>query len=82
MPRTPDRSPGEASEEGTNYENLAPGNDPPTVGGVRMVNGEFRMRDSLGVFNPRTDLITEIGIITVAGSLVYRDIGELVVQSA
>ena len=54
MPRTPDRSPGEEDQEGTIYENWAPGNDPPALGGVRLVDGEFRMRDSVGVFNPRT----------------------------
>lgn len=56
MGLTPDRRPGEANEEGTVYENLAVGNDPPTVGGVRLVNGAFRMRDAIGVFNPRTNL--------------------------
>jgi hypothetical protein len=54
MPSTPDRHPGEEDEEGTVYENLTPGNDPPVLGGVRMVNGAFRMRDSVGVFDPRT----------------------------
>lgn len=52
MARTPDRHPGEEDEEGTVYENLAPGNDPTAVGGVRMVNGAFRMKDSVGVFDP------------------------------
>ena len=51
---TPDRRPGENDEEGTVYENLTPGNDPPALGGVRMVNGDFRMRDQIGVFNPRS----------------------------
>jgi hypothetical protein len=54
MGTTPDRHQGESDEEGTVYENLAPGNDPPALGGQRMVNGDFRMRDQLGVFNPRT----------------------------
>lgn len=54
MPRTPDRRPGEADEEGTIYENLAPGNDPVTSGEVRFVNGAFRLKDSIGVFNPRS----------------------------
>jgi hypothetical protein len=52
MPRTPDRSPGEEDEEGTIYENLTPGNDPTVVGGVRMVNGVFRLKDSVSVFDP------------------------------
>lgn len=59
MARTPDRSPGEEDEEGTIYENLSPGNDPPLLGGVRMVDGSFRMRDAAGVFDPRTLTDTE-----------------------
>lgn len=51
---TPDRRPGEADEEGTVYENLSPGSDPTTLGGVRLVNGDFRMKDQFGVFNPRS----------------------------
>lgn len=54
MPRTPDRSPGEEDQEGTIYENWTAGNDPPTLGGVRLVDGSFRMRDAGGVFDPRT----------------------------
>lgn len=53
MPRTPDRHPGEAYEEGTIYENRSAGNDPVELGGVRLVDGDFRMLDSIGVFNPR-----------------------------
>jgi len=52
MPRTPDRSPGEEDEEGTIYENLTPGNDPTVTGGMRMVNGVFRLKDSVSVFDP------------------------------
>lgn len=53
MALTPDRHQGESDEEGTVYENLAPGNDPTALGGQRFVNGDFRMKDQLGVFNPR-----------------------------
>lgn len=53
MGTTPDRHQGESDEEGVVYENLAPGNDPTALGGQRFVNGEFRMKDQLGVFNPR-----------------------------
>jgi hypothetical protein len=59
MPATPDRHPGEEDEEGSVYENLTPGNDPPALGGVRMVDGAFRMRDAQGVFDPRTLSDTE-----------------------
>lgn len=54
MALTPDRRPGEADEEGVVYENLAPGNDPPTAGGVRYVDGAFRLKDAIGVYDPRT----------------------------
>jgi len=52
MPKTPDRFPGEADEEGLLLEEA--GSDPTTVGGMRLVGGDFRLRDSAGVFNPRT----------------------------
>lgn len=54
MTITPDRRPGESDEEGTVYENLAPGNDPTSTGGIRLVAGDFRLRDQYGVFNPRS----------------------------
>lgn len=63
MARTPDRHPGEEDEEGTVYENLAPGNDPPSLGGVRFVDSAFRMRDADGVFNPRTLTDTEYSAV-------------------
>ena len=53
MAITPDRHQGESDEEGTVYENLPPGNDPTALGGQRLVNGDFRMKDQFGVFNPR-----------------------------
>lgn len=52
MPRTPDRFPGEADEEGLLLEETD--SDPTIVGGMRLVGGDFRLRDSAGVFNPRT----------------------------
>ena len=53
MPLTPDRHPGECSEEGTVYDNLSSGQDPTVAGGFRYVNGNFSLRDSIGLFNPR-----------------------------
>lgn len=50
MGTTPDRHPGEQDEEGTVYENWPAGNDPPSLGGLRLVDGAFRARDALGVF--------------------------------
>jgi hypothetical protein len=60
MPTTPDRHQGESDEEGTVYENLTPGNDPTTTGGLRYVDGDFRMKDQYGVFNPRSGTTTDL----------------------
>jgi hypothetical protein len=57
MGRTPDRSPGEADEEGIVLTNLGPGNDPSALGGMRYVNGAFRLKDALGVFDPRPSVL-------------------------
>lgn len=54
MARTPDRTPGPSIEEETQYEDRGVGNDPTIPGALRYVNGEFRMLDGAGVFNPRT----------------------------
>lgn len=54
MPRTPDRHPGESDDEGIVLENMSPGQDPTTAGGIRYVDGSFKLKDSTGVFNPRT----------------------------
>jgi len=56
MARTPDRRPGEADEEGIVLENRSPGDNPTAAGGIRYVNGAFSFRDSLGLFNPRSQL--------------------------
>ena len=56
MARTPDRRPGEADEEGLVLENRGPGQNPTIAGGIRYVNGAFSFRDSLGLFNPRSQL--------------------------
>jgi hypothetical protein len=53
MARTPDRRPGESDEEGIVFENRPAGQDPPLSGGFRYVTGSFRLRDKLGVFDPR-----------------------------
>jgi len=56
MARTPDRRPGESDEEGIVLENRASGDTPSIAGGIRFVNGAFSFRDSLGLFNPRSQL--------------------------
>lgn len=53
MARTPDRRPGESDEEGIILENRAPGDDPTIVGGIRYVDGAFRLKDAIGVYDPR-----------------------------
>ena len=59
MARTPDRSPwGPAREEEIIMEDRAADGDPTDVGGIRFVNGSYRMRDAQGVFNPRN--MTEV----------------------
>jgi hypothetical protein len=52
MTGTPDRFPG--SREETELLLRDQGSDPTEAGATRYVSGDFRMRDSLGVFNPRT----------------------------
>lgn len=54
MAKTPDRRPGESDEEGIILENRDPGDFPSLSGGIRYVNGSFSLRDSLGLFNPRS----------------------------
>lgn len=67
MPLTPDRHPGESDDEGLILENLSPGNDPTALGGARLVNGDFRMKDQFGVFNPRN-----------AATAVHRELRHLI----
>ena len=51
MGRTPDRSPGPALEEETQYSDQT---TPAVIpGAVRYTNGAFSMRDSVGEFDPR-----------------------------
>lgn len=59
MSRTPDRRPGESDEEGIVLEDRPAGDYPSSTGGMRYVDGQFRFRDSIGIFNPRSN--TEIG---------------------
>lgn len=54
MAKTPDRRPGESDEEGIILENRDPGDFPSLSGGIRYVNGSFSLRDSIGLFNPRS----------------------------
>ena len=73
MAKTPDRTPGESDEEGTIY--ISQGSDPSVAGGVRYVGSDFRMKDGLGVFNPRyTDEMAQDAIgAMVDSSIIYVD---------
>lgn len=53
MPQTPDRHPGPLIED-DEIILTEQASDPPDAGGVRYVGGAFRMKDVLGVFNPRS----------------------------
>lgn len=81
MPKTPDRYPGEAEEEGLVFEEAS--EDPVQVGGIRLVGGAFRMKDESGVFNPRTGgsgLDINSVIWDLAGGIVYALDGTAVVR--
>lgn len=52
MSKTPDRFPGEREDEGLVISDE--GIDPDKLGEVRYSAGDFKMKDHLGVFNPRT----------------------------
>lgn len=56
MPQTPDRHPGALDEEEIQFEDRAADGDPTVTGAMRFVSGAFRLRDSIGVFNPRTGI--------------------------
>jgi hypothetical protein len=57
--------------------------DPPELGFVRLVNGEFKFVDSLGMFNPRTggdsDLLGR-AIFKVDGGMIYSTVGAVLIK--
>lgn len=53
MPQTPDRHPGAMIEDDEIILKETSG-DPTEIGGIRHVGGAFRMKDSTGVFDPRS----------------------------
>jgi hypothetical protein len=59
MGQTPDREPGESDDEGIVLETWTAGNDPSAAGGIRYVVDAFRLRDALGVYDPRRDSLNE-----------------------
>lgn len=54
MARTPDRFPGTREEEEVCYTDRTADGDPTDERAVRYVSSEFRMKDAIGVFNPRS----------------------------
>ena len=75
---TPDRFPGVREEEEISFSEDTV--DPVTTGNMKYVNGDFRMKDDTGVFNPRGgfdvdtivvsdgDVVTSGGCVVVSGS--------------
>jgi len=65
MPRTPDSFAGESLEEGTIYDNRPAGEEPTESGGVRFVDGSFSLRDSVGLYNPRSTSVHPVHLDTI-----------------
>lgn len=74
MSQTPNRFPGEVSTEGVVLDDRPAGEYPSALGGCRLVGGSFFLRDSIGVFNPRTGGWSEDQLVT------QRSAGSVVVQ--
>lgn len=53
MPRTPDRRSGTLEEEEILLDDRTSDGDPIDERAIRYVNGAFRLKDSIGVFDPR-----------------------------
>lgn len=71
---TPDRFPGPREEEEFILDSLSV--DPTNEGAMRYVNGSFRLRDTIGVFNPRTGG----GGLAEDDILVSRGTGEVLIS--
>lgn len=54
MPTTPDRNAGTREEEELLLDDRTADGDPADERAMRYVGGEFRLKDSIGVFNPRS----------------------------
>lgn len=78
MPTTPDRFPGAREED--EIQLTEDTTDPTTNGAVRYVSGDFRMRDSSGVFNPRNGSSFDVDTIVVSGGAVVTSGGNVVVS--
>jgi len=82
MVRTPDRFPGEREEDiGVILDSQS--EEPQSEGEIRNVNGNIHMKDSLGVFNPRTGgsaTTFENLILTTDGGVIYSSTGGYVLK--
>ena len=67
MGRTPDAAAGPRYEEELRME--AQIEDPTVLGGIRLVGGEIRVRDSEGVYNPRN--ATSVAGATGVGQILF-----------
>lgn len=75
---TPDRFDGPAYEEELQLEESSA--DPSALGACRYVLGSFRLKDSLGVFNPRDGGSGDnaYSVFKIDGGLIYTTIGDVV----
>lgn len=79
--KTPDRFPGECEDEGIILDEAT--GDPVVAGGLRFVGGSFKMRDSDGVFNPRTGGALDFDdiLFETSGKAVLLTNGNVVMRS-
>ena len=79
MGRTPDYHDGPLYEEEIRFEEQS--TDPSAAGYMRYVSGDFRMQDSVGVFNPRDGAALHgRAIFKVDGGLVYDTNGDALIK--
>lgn len=77
MARTPDRFPGSREDEELILEPAS--SDPEVPGAIRNISGEFRLRDNLGVYEPRMGIPGRL-IFKLDGGIVYDSNGHTMVK--
>lgn len=77
MSVTPDRWPGIREEESIHLETRDSGTDPTVVGELLFADGQFKLRDAIGVFDPRV-AGSRVGLLIfkIDGGLIYNSAGE------
>ena len=79
MPRTPDHRNGPLYEEEIRFDELS--TDPTDEGYMRYVSGDFRLKDSIGVFNPRDGAALHgRAIFKIDGGLIYDSNGDALIK--